>query len=99
MNLSAESNQAHAFIESFNGRLRDELLNGELFMGILDARRKLEAWRRDYNQNRPHGSASVYEQKHRIGYVKLGRERTLLRGSTIWPLLSSPVPLRRTAVA
>jgi putative transposase len=46
----------NAFIESFNGRLRDELLNGELFMGILDARRKLEAWRRDYNQNRPHSS-------------------------------------------
>ncbi len=46
----------NAFIESFNGRLRDELLNGELFMGLLDARRKLEAWRRDYNQNRPHSS-------------------------------------------
>jgi putative transposase len=46
----------NAFIESFNGRLRDELLNGELFMGLLDARQKLEAWRRDYNQNRPHGS-------------------------------------------
>lgn len=46
----------NAFIESFNGRLRDELLNGELFMGLSDARQKLEAWRRDYNQNRPHGS-------------------------------------------
>jgi len=46
----------NAFIESLNGRLRDELLNGELFMGLLDARRKLEAWRRDYNQNRPHSS-------------------------------------------
>ncbi len=46
----------NAFIESFNGRLRDELLNGELFMGLLDARQKLEAWRRDYNENRPHGS-------------------------------------------
>lgn len=46
----------NAFIESFNGRLRDELLNGELFIGLLDARQKLEAWRRDYNQNRPHGS-------------------------------------------
>jgi putative transposase len=46
----------NAYIESFNGRLRDELLNGELFMGLLDARQKLEAWRRDYNQNRPHSS-------------------------------------------
>jgi len=32
------------------------LLNAELFMSLLDARRKLEAWRRDYNQNRPHSS-------------------------------------------
>jgi len=46
----------NALIESFNGRLRDELLNGELFMGLPDARQKLEAWRRDYNQNRPHSS-------------------------------------------
>ena len=46
----------NAFIESFNGRLRDELLNGELFMSLLDARQKLEAWRRDYNQNRPHSA-------------------------------------------
>ncbi len=46
----------NAFIESFNGRLRDELLNCELFMGLLDARRKLAAWRRDYNQDRPHSS-------------------------------------------
>lgn len=46
----------NAFIERFNGRLRDELLNGELFMGLLDARQKLEAWRRDYNGNRPHSS-------------------------------------------
>ncbi len=46
----------NAFIESFNGKLRDELLNAELFMNLLDARQKLEAWRRDYNQNRPHSS-------------------------------------------
>ena len=43
----------NAFIESFNGRLRDELMNSELFMGLHDARQKLEAWRQDYNPNRP----------------------------------------------
>jgi putative transposase len=46
----------NAYIESFNGRLRDELLNSELFMGLHDAREKLEAWRQDYNQNRPHSA-------------------------------------------
>jgi putative transposase len=43
-------------IESFNGRLRDECLNVHAFESIEDARQKLEAWRNDYNQNRPHGS-------------------------------------------
>jgi putative transposase len=43
-------------IESFNGRLRDECLNVHAFESIEDARQKLEAWRNDYNQQRPHGS-------------------------------------------
>ena len=46
----------NAFIESFNGRLRDECLNANLFFSIEDARRKLEAWRVDYNTVRPHSS-------------------------------------------
>ena len=41
------------FIESFNGRLRDEYLNVEVFFSIPDAQ-KLEWWRMDYNQQRPH---------------------------------------------
>jgi putative transposase len=46
----------NAYIESFNGRLRDECLNGNLFFSIEDARRKLEIWRVDYNTVRPHSS-------------------------------------------
>ena len=46
----------NGFIESFNGKLRDECLNAELFLDLIDARRKLEAWRRDYNEERPHSS-------------------------------------------
>jgi putative transposase len=48
--------QQNAFIESFNGSLRDELLNEELFDSLADARRKLALWRYDYNQVRPHSS-------------------------------------------
>jgi putative transposase len=44
----------NGYIESFNGRLRDECLNGEIFFSLEDARQKIERWRRDYNQNRPH---------------------------------------------
>jgi putative transposase len=48
--------QQNAFIESFNGSLRDELLNEELFDSLDDARRKLAIWRYDYNNVRPHSS-------------------------------------------
>jgi len=44
----------NAFAESFIGRLRDELLNETLFRSIAHARRILEAWRQDYNIDRPH---------------------------------------------
>lgn len=46
----------NGLIESFNGRLRDECLNVHVFFGLADAREKLEAWRRDYNEVRPHGA-------------------------------------------
>ena len=46
----------NGYIESFNGRLRDECLNTEVFLNLTDAREKLECWRRDYNQTRPHSA-------------------------------------------
>ena len=46
--------QQNGFIESFNGRLRDELLNETLFRSLPHARAVPEAWRRDYNEQRPH---------------------------------------------
>ncbi|MGH7734375.1 MAG: IS3 family transposase [Gemmatimonadales bacterium] len=44
----------NGYIESFNGRLRDECLNENWFLSLPDARRIIEAWRRDYNSFRPH---------------------------------------------
>ena len=44
----------NAFIESFNGRLRDECLNQHWFLSLADARRTIEAWRLTYNTARPH---------------------------------------------
>jgi putative transposase len=46
----------NAWIESFNGRLRDELLNGWQFDSLLEAQVLTEDWRVDYNTNRPHSS-------------------------------------------
>ena len=50
----------NGFIEAFNSKLRPECLNTHWFMSLADAREKLEAWRRDYNEVRPHSA---------IGYI------------------------------
>lgn len=50
----------NGFIESFNGKLRDECLNEEWFVDLDDAKTKIEAWRIDYNETRPH---SMLEQR------------------------------------
>jgi transposase InsO family protein len=46
----------NGFIESFNARLRDELLDGEIFHSLKEAQVVIESWRRHYNTLRPHGS-------------------------------------------
>ena len=46
----------NGYIESFNGKLRDELLNREVFDTLLEARVLIEEWRREYNHVRPHSS-------------------------------------------
>ena len=46
----------NGYIESFNGKLRDELLNVEIFTTLTEARVLIEQWRREYNQVRPHSS-------------------------------------------
>ena len=46
----------NAFIESFNGRFRQECLNESWFLSLDDAKEKVEIWRRHYNRERPHGS-------------------------------------------
>jgi len=46
----------NAYIESFNGRLRQECLEENWFTSLEDAKMKIEAWRKDYNEHRPHSS-------------------------------------------
>jgi len=46
----------NAYIESFNGKLRDECLNQQWFVSLEEARRIIELWRLDYNTARPHSS-------------------------------------------
>ena len=44
----------NGFIESFNGRFRDEFLNEVLFSTLTDARSRIATWKQDYNRHRPH---------------------------------------------
>ncbi len=46
----------NGFVESFNARLRDELLDGEIFYGLREAQVVIEGWRRHYNTSRPHSA-------------------------------------------
>ncbi|MGY4509495.1 putative transposase [Bradyrhizobium sp. USDA 3650] len=46
----------NSFIESFNGKFRTECLNTHWFLSLDDARQKMEDWRRDYNEVRPHSA-------------------------------------------
>ncbi|MCK4557273.1 MAG: transposase, partial [Candidatus Aminicenantes bacterium] len=46
----------NGYVESFIGKFRDELLNGEIFDTLLEARVLMEFWRREYNRYRPHSS-------------------------------------------
>jgi transposase InsO family protein len=46
----------NGYVESFNGRLRDELLNGEIFYTLRKAQVIIERWRREYNTFRPHSA-------------------------------------------
>jgi putative transposase len=69
--------QQNGFIESFNGKLRDECLNETLFGTLADARHTLEEWQEDYNWRRPHSALGM--TCHRWNSCKEG-------SWTRWPL-------------
>jgi transposase InsO family protein len=64
------------FIESFNGRLRDEHLNTELFFSVADAQCKLLEWQRDYHEVRPHSSLGADSPSGVRGRVAANPDRT-----------------------
>ena len=78
----------NAFVESFNGRLRDEFLNETLFTSMRQARLALEEWRRDYNNVRPHSrigwlAPAVYAAKFS---PQRDQGAALDNGSAPWPV-------------
>ena len=65
----------NGYIESFNGKMRDELLNREIFTTLTEAKVLIEAWRREYNQIRPHSA---------LGYRPPAPEAIQPKNSTLY---------------
>ena len=81
--------QQNAFVESFIGRLRDELLNEEVFENLGHARRLLERWRLDYNQVRPHSAHAGMPPAH-ARLLAAGARPGRVDGPAARPLAPSP---------
>jgi putative transposase len=84
----------NAFVESFNGRFRDELLNETLFRSLPHARAVLEAWRQDYNAERPHSrlrwlTPQAYAASLQTSSSQRGGTLSLSEGSASRPVASS----------
>jgi putative transposase len=78
----------NGFIESFNGRMRDELLNETLFFELDDARAKIANWVADYNLQRPHSSLRYLTPAAYAAHLTATDDR-----------LRNPDQLRRSSVA
>ena len=65
-------------VESFNSRLRDELLNGELFESVAEAQRLLDRWKDEYNAYRPHSSLGYLSPTEFVS-LELHEQRRVLR--------------------
>ena len=74
----------NAFIESFNGSFRDECLNTNWFLSLEDAKEKIEAWRKDYNEWRPHSSLdNKTPMQYREEQVVYQGNNTLVMAGTV----------------
>ena len=80
----------NGYIESFNGKLRDEVLNREVFDTLQEAKVLVERWRREYNHIRPHSA---------LGYRPPAPEAILPADGSLDPLLFGSAPLHLTTTA
>ncbi len=88
----------NAYIESFNGKLRDECLNANYFLSLDDARDKIEAWRIAYNTERPHSSLGYLTPEEFVGSIQRSRLSSAAAGSA-WPATQLLAGAPQTAAA
>jgi transposase InsO family protein len=83
----------NGFVESFNGRMRDELLNETLFFSLDHARSIIAAWKDDYNTTRPHSSLAYQTPAAYAGkFTATGYHAPRLRGSACQPVAQPAQP-------
>jgi transposase InsO family protein len=66
----------NGYVESFNGKIRDELLSGELFDTLTEAKVLIEDWRIDYNWNRPHSALGNMTPAAFAATLKITKDHT-----------------------
>ena len=83
----------NGYVESFNGRFRDECLNENWFRDLADAREKIAQWKQDYNEKRPHSSLQyrtpVEFAAQAAGFYRAGLGQ---EASNTGPLPQTPIP-------
>jgi putative transposase len=89
----------NAYVESFHGRLRDECLNVSWFWNLIDARRKIAAWRIEYNTERPHSALGYrtpeeFAALRAAGQSSAGPEEGI---SNADPFLQTSIPAENAA--
>ena len=79
-------------VESFNGRLREECLNVSWFQNLFDARRKIAAWQKEYNEERPHSSLDYRTPKEFAALVGNRPEGFYIADAGQEASIASPLP-------
>ncbi len=88
----------NGWVESFNGRFRDECLNASWFATMADARQKIDAWREEYNGERPHSSLGYRTPREFATVLQAQRPQAILGGcvregdSNAIPFPHTPIP-------
>jgi len=86
----------NGYVESFNGRFRDECLNENWFRDLAEARDKITQWKRDYNESRPTAACSIVLQSSSQPRLRASTEMDWgKRPQTPAPCPRPPSPLRR----
>lgn len=82
----------NGYVESFNGRMRDELLNESLFFGLDHARRAIAEWRQDFNTARPHSSLGYQTPAAFAGTLAATGSDASLDKGYVSPAVAQPAP-------